>query len=335
LKITNRFLCVLCVLCGESVLLAQDSKSALDTLNGKFALREKTGAPQLQFVAGDGGLVCADVKTPACTGRVYLLGGHVTAWQPAGEEPVIFTSSKSQFAVGKAIRGGVPVCFPWYDGKAQSAVAGIGGTAGPQHGIVRTVEWQVEETRDLGDGAVSVTLITRSNAASKQYWPGDYELREHVVFGKQLQIDLLVKNTGDQPMKYEEDLHSYFFVRDVRKASVLGLDRVEYVDKYDAGKHKKQQGSIALSTPADSIYLGTNGPITIVDDAIGRRMIIDKIDSRDTILWTPGSTRAVSDLGPGEWMNYVTIEVANVGDNSRTVGPGEIESCGFRVSVSK
>src|SRR5262249_12321086 len=162
----------------------------------------------------------------------------------------------------------------------------------------------------------------------------DYELREQIKFGKQLQVEFTVKNTGAEPMKYEEDLHTYFFVKDVRKASIAGLDGVEFKDKYDAGKQKKQQGNLALSKSTDSIYLNTRGPLTIIDDALGRRIDIEKTDSQNTILWTPGSTRTVSDLGPNEWMNYVTIEVANVGENARTVQPGEAKMTGFHISVT-
>ena len=315
---------------------APDISKTLDALNAKFALPSKTsGTPQLRFIAGEGGLACADVATTAGTGRVYLLGGHVTAWQPAGEQPVIFMSSKSPFAIGKPIRGGVPVCFPWYDGKAQSSVAGVGGAAGPQHGLVRTIEWQVEETRELGGGAVSITLGTKSDAASKKYWPGDYELHEEITFGKQLQVDLRVKNSGGEPMKYEEDLHTYYYLKDARQASVLGLDGVDYVAKYEGGQRKKQQGAIALSTAADSTYLATSGPVTIVDDSLGRRITIEKTNSQNTMVWTPGSTHTVGDLGPDQWMNYVTIEISNVGDAALTVKPGETQSMGFRVSVGK
>ena len=314
---------------------APDITKTLDALNSKFAVASKTGIPALSFIAGEGGLACADVHTSAATGRVYLLGGQVTAWQPAGEEPVIFVSSQSPFAVGKAIRGGVPVCFPWFAGKSEGAVAGVGGPDGPFHGTVRTVEWQVEEIRDLGDAGVSITLSTRSDAASKRSWPGDYELHEQITFGKDLRIELRVKNTGAAPMKYEEALHCYLFVKDARQASVVGLDGVDYLDKVDDKKQKHQSGTIEFPGETDRIYLDTKTTLTLVDEALGRRILVEKTNSRESVIWNPGPTKVVSDLDPKQWMNYVAVEPANLGDHALTANPGETQIMAVLISVSK
>ncbi|HEY4328605.1 MAG TPA: D-hexose-6-phosphate mutarotase [Phycisphaerae bacterium] len=317
-----------------------DTAKKLDSLNTKFALT--TGTDHIHFITGEGGLICADIKTPACTGRVYLLGAHIAAWQPSGQEPVIFMSSKSPFEVGKAIRGGIPVCFPWFASKTDGPIASVMGTGGasprpapPSHGTVRTMEWQVEETKDLGNGGVSITLGTHSDDASKVYFPGDYELHEHITFSTQLNIQLDVKNTGKDPFQYEEALHAYLNVKDATKAKVLGLEGTDYIDKVDAKAQKKQSGPIFFTAETDRVYLNTQTPLTLADDSFGRKITVEKTDSHTTVIWNPGAAKTVTDLGTGQWANYVAIETANTGDAAITLKPGETRTMGVKIGVGK
>lgn len=305
---------------------AEDAPAAasLDALNKQFALGD-----HVRFIAGEGNLPCADIHTPACTGRIYLQGAHVTAWQPAGEEPVLMMSSKSAYAAGKAFRGGIPVVFPWFAGKADDPKA-------PGHGVVRAETWSVESTREDG-GNVILTFLTTSDAASKQWWPGDFELREVVTMGKELTIELKTKNTGTAPIHFEQALHAYFAVKDVEHVEILGLEGAAYLDKVDARKQKIQSGPITFTGETDRIYLATKGPYTIVDDSLHRRITLTKSNSATTVVWNPSASKPVADLGPEDWKHYVALETANLKEDSpgeMTAAPGETTTMSMRVQIN-
>ncbi len=299
-------------------------------LNERYGVGER-----VRFVAGEGGLVCADVHTAACSGRVYLQGAHVAAWQPTGEdggrEPVLMMSGKSAYAAGVAMRGGVPVVFPWFGGKADDPQA-------PGHGLVRTKEWAVESVRGGDNDSVVMTFVVKSDAETKRWWPGDFELREVVTMGRELGIELRVKNTGTGPMTFEEGLHNYFAVDDVEKVRVTGFEGAKYIDKVDGRKEKTQSGAIVFHGETDRIYEKTKGPYQIVDDGEGgwkRTIVLEKRGSVTGVVWNVGGSKPVADFGEGDWRRYVCVETANLGDDAVTAKAGEEVSMAERVRVEK
>src|SRR5262245_39836247 len=168
----------------------RDSMSDLkliDSLNERFAI-----AGILEFETGSGGLIRAAVAGRAAEGHVYLHGAHVTHHRPAGQRPLLFLSERSQFATGKAIRGGVPVIFPWFGARA-------GHPEAPDHGFARTREWAVESVASARDGSVALTLALEADDATRSTWPHEFKIRCHVVFGERLEMTLEVENRSDHP----------------------------------------------------------------------------------------------------------------------------------------
>jgi glucose-6-phosphate 1-epimerase len=297
----------------------------LEELNARFALP----GGELKFISGQGGLPCAEIRSAACTGRIYLQGAHVAAWEPAGDAPVIFMSSKSDFIEGKAFRGGVPVCFPWFAAKADDPAA-------PFHGIVRTVQWDVVSTQLLPGAEVSVVMKTHSDAATRKFFPHDFEIENHVTFGKQLRMELAVINSGDAPMSFSDVQHNYFMVGAVDQAAVGGLDGVEYVDKVDSGQRKKQTGEISFDNQVDRVYLNTRSPLTITDRSLKRKILVEKQGSSATVVWNPGQQRArtIADLGADDWPHMLCVEAANLMGGDITLPPGETHRLTTVVTVS-
>src|ERR1700730_12066459 len=175
-------------------------------------------------VEGNGGLQKVCITSPEVVGEMYLHGAHITSWKPAGAEEVLFLSSQSRWEDGRAIRGGVPVCFPWFGAKADDPKA-------PAHGFVRTKSWQLES---IGQSGEEIILSTASDESTRAIWPHDFRLEYRVVFGTELLLELTMTNTGESPLRFEEALHAYYSVGDVTKASLSGLDGVEYLDKTDS-----------------------------------------------------------------------------------------------------
>jgi glucose-6-phosphate 1-epimerase len=186
-------------------------------------LNRRLGIPGVaQVVEGSGGLAKVQITAAGATGEIYLHGAHVTSWVPQGAEEMLFVSSRSQWKTGRAIRGGVPIYFPWFANKADDPGA-------PAHGFVRTKAWQLESiVQDAEE--VAVTLSTESNESTKKWWPFDSRLVYRATFGSELSLELALTNTGTSSLRFEEALHTYFKVGQIEAVRLYGLDGVSYLE---------------------------------------------------------------------------------------------------------
>ena len=168
------------------------------------------------------------------------------------------------------------------------------------------------------DGAVTVTLSTKSDATTKNWWAADFELRYRVTFGSKLVMSLEVMNTGNSSFGAEEALHTYFAVGDVRQIHIAGLEDAHYIDKTDDRKEKKQEGKVSITAETDRVYLKTSQAVEIVDPVLRRRIRVRKENSRETVVWNPwiAKSKAMPDFGDDEWTGMVCVETCNVVTNS-------------------
>jgi D-hexose-6-phosphate mutarotase len=257
-------------------------------------------------VAGHGGMPKVEITTDSGSAEVYLHGAHVTSWNPTNLGEVFFVSSGSRWQDGSAIRGGVPICFPWFGDKVRNPKA-------PPHGFVRSKSWQLKSIQQSADG-VSVNLRTGSDDTTKRWWDADFELNYRVTVGLHLKLELELLNTGLEPLRFEEALHAYFRVGDVRSCTLTGLDSVRYLDKTDSYREKQQEGALQLSNETDRVYLDTDTGIELIDPNLPRRICIAKENSRTTVVWNPWATKAaaMSDLPGDEWTCLFCVETSNV-----------------------
>ncbi len=272
----------------------------------------------LRFEKTPGGLVRAAISTPAAEATIYLQGAHVAEWKPAGQRAVLFLSSRSQFVPGKAIRGGVPVIFPWFGPRSD-------GRPGPQHGFARNLEWTIEET-GLRDGRVAIELTLQPNETTRTLGYHAFHLSLRVTVGPDLEFELETRNGAEQPLTYEEALHAYFAVADIHQASVLGLEDTTYIDKTDAFRRKKLgHEPLRIAQETDQVHLNATAPCVIHDPVWNRRIIIEKAGSESTVVWNPWTekTKGMSDMAPGEWKQMLCVETANAADNAVHLAPGE------------
>jgi glucose-6-phosphate 1-epimerase len=267
-------------------------------------------------VAGGGGLAVVRVNLPEAAAEIYLHGAHVASWRPAGADEVVFLSSRSKFEAGKAIRGGVPICFPWFRAKADDAEA-------PQHGFARTSEWSLEGVERVEDSVV-VSLSLESSEATLALWPHAFRAVYRVTVGAELKLELAVTNTGENNFSFEEALHTYHRVGDVERVHVSGLDGVNYLDNRDGNKAKLQSGDVVLTGAVDNAYLATESALEIHDPVLGRRISIEKAGSVTTVVWNPWSEAAkgMADLGDDEWKDFICVEASNILGGAVTVTPG-------------
>jgi glucose-6-phosphate 1-epimerase len=285
----------------------------IDELNRRFGI---TGV--VEVLTGHGGLPKVRVTSALATAEIYLHGAHVTSWRPASAEEVIFLSEHSHWEDGVAIRGGIPICSPWFGPKLDDPKA-------PMHGFVRLREWRLDSVIAEEDGTVAVMLSTESDDASRRWWPHEFRMTYRIVIGETLHLDLTVTNTGDAAFEFAEALHTYFRIGDVRTVLVRGLDGVTYQDKVDGNREKVQSGDLAFAGPTDNVYLDTQGPVELRDPTLRRTIQTEKQNSATTVVWNPGQqgAAALPDLGSDEWQHLLCVEACNVRSAVVSLGPGK------------
>lgn len=260
----------------------------------------------LAIATGGGGLPVVRITSPWSTAEIHLLGAHVTSFRKIGEEPLLFMSGSSHFEPGKAIRGGVPIIFPWFGSRDGQ----------PAHGFARTTTWELTGTSVLPDRSVRASFRLPSNSPLAATY--------HVTVGASLLLELVVANSADTPQSCETCLHTYFHVGDIAAVSVLGLANTTYYDKV-TGLHRVQSDeTLRIADETDRVYQDTTGPVEILDPVLRRHIRIGKSGSRSTVVWNPGiaKSKAMADFGDDEYPHMLCVESGNIGPDRLTLAPG-------------
>lgn len=281
---------------------------------------------------GAGGLERVVVDAPAAQGAMYLHGAHITAWQPRGHDPVIWLSPASAFAADAPIRGGVPICFPWFGAHATD-------TQAPAHGFARLQSWTLQSAEEH-DGAVTIglRLANTANHPISAAWPHQFEASYLVTFGESLEMRLQIGNPGKAAVTFEEALHTYYAVSDIRNVTVTGLEGTEYLDKVGEPARRAQgHDAIRFTRETDRIYLDTRATCAIHDPGRHRDIQIGKTHSDTTVVWNPWieKTARLKDLPPDGWTEMLCVETCNVGPHAVTLGPGGTHVMTAMVTVTR
>ena len=281
----------------------------LQSLNDRFA-----HVPELAFRQGPGGLTVAEIATRQAQASIALQGGHVLAFQPSGQRPVLWVSRQSQYAAGTPIRGGIPVCWPWFGPHPID-------TGKPAHGFARTSSWSVLDA--AGGDTPRLRLGLTDTAATRSLWPHAFQLELTVSVGAQLEVELTIRNPGSEAFTCTDALHSYFAVSDIATSSIDGLHGCVYLDKVAGYERREQSGPIAVTGETDRIYVDTVTDCVIEDAGWKRAVRVAKRGSRTTVVWNPWTDRArqLADFGDDEYHEMVCVETANAGDDRITVQP--------------
>jgi glucose-6-phosphate 1-epimerase len=277
---------------------------------------------------GEGGLPLVRVRAPGGAAEVYLHGAHVTAWTPAGQAPVIWMSRRSLFEPGRAIRGGVPICFPWFG-------PGRSGDMSPAHGFARVADWTLAEAQEDGDAVVMTLRLTDGDVAGLpgvELWPHRFEALYRITVGAELGLELSVRNTGAEAISFEEALHTYLSVSDIHEVQVDGLDGATYVDKTSGGALVRQEGPVVFTGETDRVYR-TTADVEVRDGA--RTIVVARSTSANTVVWNPwiAKAAAMADFGDDEWPTMVCVETANVADEAVVLAAGDSHAVHARMSV--
>jgi glucose-6-phosphate 1-epimerase len=252
--------------------------------------------------------------------ELTLQGAQVLRLGPREGTGFLFLSRRSRFEPGQAIRGGIPVIFPWFGDDPEGRGRGA-------HGFARTALWRLVRA-DPARG--HCTLELTDDETTRALWPERFRLELSVRAGPRPEVELLLENRGERPFPCEVALHSYFAVGDAQRATVQGLEGTPYLDKVERFARRVQGAEpIAFGAEVDRVYLGTSGPVQIDDPLLRRRTTIHKRGSNSTIVWNPGPEKGgrMVDLGD-QWSEFVCVESGNVADDRLTLAPGARHSLG-------
>jgi glucose-6-phosphate 1-epimerase len=297
----------------------------LSELNQRHAIGN-----HVQFKEIAAGMIIAEVANQHALANIALQGAHIATFQPRGEEPVIWLSPYAKFAPGKSIRGGVPVCWPWFGAhKTDSKL--------PSHGYARTVPWDVLETKALPDGSTFLRFGLIENDTTRAQWPHLSTVRLEVTVGKTLRVELITTNTDTKSFELGEALHTYFQISDVAKITVHGLDNCAYLDKVQNFARFTQKDGIVIESEVDRVYINTAADCVIEDEGLKRAIRIAKQGSMSTVVWNPWTEKAdkMGDFGENGHRGMVCVESGNAMGNVVVLAPGETHNLVAVYSVEK
>ena len=280
----------------------------IQELSTAFAIKDI-----LSFSEGKGGLVNINISNALATASICTYAAQILSYKPGNEnEDLLFVSDHAFYEQGKATKGGIPICWPWF---GPSAAEG-----GPGHGFVRASQWDVLSSKQNDDGSTQLILGIKTDSDTK-FWPHACDLQLDINVGASLNITLITKNLSDSAITISQALHTYFNVKDISNTSVSGLDGKTYIDKLDEGKTKQQTGDVIISALTDRIYLDVNQPLSIHDNGNNRDIVITSEGSNTGIVWNPWIEQSadMGDFGDEEYKNMICVETANTANDCVTI----------------
>lgn len=281
-------------------------------------LNEQFANASISFAEEWDGFVVVDVVNQQASAKIAINGAQLLNWQPADQQPVIWLSDDAHFEMGKSVRGGVPVCWPWFGAHKIEATF-------PAHGFARTSEWELVDVDQCESGATELVFRLNESREMQHLWPHSFELELKMTIGRELTLALTTRNCSGEDIELSEALHTYFNVSDVDNVTVSGLDGMHYLDKLEDFQRKQQSGVLSIERETDRVYLDSLDDCLINDSGFNRRIRIAKSGSASTVVWNPWqeSGEQMGDLGEEGYRTMVCVESANAAENELTISPGK------------
>lgn len=286
----------------------------IQQLNSKFAI-----PGHIEFGEVHGNFTIAKIANAHATAIVSLYGAHVQSYIPKGQKEVLWMSPQSSFQEGKAIRGGIPVCFPWFGPHATD-------TQKPMHGFARLSKWEVLKTASLVNGDTLLVLGLKANDYTKSLFPFEFAAQMEIVVGKKLDVTLIYTNTGTEPFVCSDALHSYFNISNVANIGISGLKGHSYYAAFaKTPDYTQEEAILPIVQEENRRYINHTSDCVIADKGFNRSIRVAKRGSKVTVVWNPweATTKTMADIPDDGYFSFVCVEAANYYDNSITLLPQE------------
>lgn len=287
----------------------------IEQLNAAFAIEG-----QVQFVEGKGGFPIINIKNAYAEATVSVYAGQILSFKPNHtEHDVLFVSDNAHFQSGKAIKGGTPICWPWFGPDPE-------GLGRPSHGFVRNRSWTILNIATLDSGETHIVLGVSDTDDTRALYAHRFQLRIEMVIGKTLTLSLITENQSNSAMPITQALHTYFTVGDITKTVVEGLEGTQYLDKTSTKENiVTQQGEVSVDAEVDRIYLDTPTTLAIRDDQLNRRIRITSSGSNSTVVWNPWKviSMQMADLTDEAYQSFICVETTNAASDVVNIPAGE------------
>lgn len=254
-----------------------------------------------------------------CRARVALHGAHVMEWQPSSApKPVLYLSPKAVFQEGKAIRGGIPICWPWFN-------ASPDGLSGPSHGVARTQFWELVSV-DEDEGGVTLVMTLEHDCLTAT---------ATISLGEKLTVALDTRNVGKEASKVSGALHTYLSIDEITRITIGGLAGRGYLDTVGEPTRRTQDGPVVFEGEVDRIYEHA-GMCRLDDPGMDRVIVVEKKGSPSTVVWNPWTEKAagIPDLPIDSFMEFVCIEAAIANDVAVELAPGASHQLETTLSIA-
>lgn len=272
-------------------------------------------------------MVVININTEYSSAKISLYGGQVLSFIPNGKRDLLFLSEKAFYQNEKAIRGGIPICWPWFGANSNNKNL-------PSHGFARLSNWIVTQT-SLLNGEVHIQLQLKNSKTTEAIWPYKFETLLDLTIGESLKLNLTTFNKDDKAFTISSALHSYLNISDCEKISLEGLGNTGYRDDVLKITNLQKESLLSIQGEVDRQYFNTSKTCIINDPDYERQIKIDKEGSQTTVIWNPGEdlSTKMTDLGNQEYKNMLCVEAANNMNDVITIQSGNSHSLGTQISL--
>lgn len=286
--------------------------------------------PHVRLTEDSHGLKFIEIDNPLAKARIALQGAHVVHWQPKTEKhPVLWLSEHARYTQGRSIRGGVPICWPWFGAHPTDGTLCM-------HGFARVIPWQLLDVDSTDTGATRLVLQMLETPEAQRQLSYPYVLTITITIGKRLKIDLATTNKADHPFVIGEAFHTYLNISDIDNVRITGLQDCVYADKLRHYERNIEHNILKFSGEFDRVYVDHSGDCVVHDAGYNRLIRIGKSGSDTTIIWTPWADKAhaTGDMGNGdEWRKMICVESANAMENSVVINPNRTHVLSAEYSI--
>jgi len=274
-------------------------------------------------------IVIAEIRSPFSVCELSLYGAHVLSFIPAGEEDLLWMSNTSKFEEGLPIRGGIPICFPWFGPNEIDSRL-------PQHGFVRLMNWEIESVEEAGQ-SVKIILTCGDNEFTHRYWKYSFQAKITAVVGKSLQVTLTYVNTDVEPFTCTDALHSYFHISDVKNILVSGLENSAYFQSGHPSLRFHPNEKLKIEGEENRRYIHHSNTCIIRDEGFKRNIVVKKENSHTTVVWNPWeeTSQKMPDFHAGGYKKMLCVEAANALIETITLNKGGQFSLSAIISSEK
>ncbi len=276
---------------------------------------------------GKGGLPLVSVHTEDADFSMYLYGAHIAQFAPRGYADLLWMSPHSEYREGIPLRGGIPLIFPWFGPHRTRADL-------PMHGFVRTRIWHLETAVRMRDGKIMLVLSLTDDEITRELWPYPFKLKMEIIIGRELDVALILANTGTEPFVYENGFHTYLNVGHPRHCKIDEMAGLAYIDRLAQDRKAIQKGPAIFDGEMVRAFMHSPQKCTLADMALKRRIRITQSGLDATVLWNPGPDAGARNPEIQEgWERFVCVESTNCLECARAIGPGEFHVGNMKLSV--